>query len=405
MSLNIAMIFELGPHDDSSIGGGVELHALNLSKALVKKGHKVTYITGSIPNNEKKTTIDGVEIRRLDLLSTIKHSYNPQQLKFSRQLFFLFKNTLPLLRREIDGSDFDLFHGHVYSSGLVAVSLGKRNHKKIVNTMHGSYYKYWNQLVKNRLKVGFYRKMERKLAPYLARKSDCQIHTDYDYAQIVKSWCKEETKEKIHTILNGVDIEIFKPDILPEAKINNEEGPIIMTTRRLVVKNGVIHLIRGFEQILKKYSTAKLIIVGDGPERFSIEKEVKQRELQKNVKLIGMVPNKKIPSYLALADVVVVPSIVEASSISVLEAMAMRKAIVASDIPGIREITDQGKNCVLVPPKNPKELAKGVVKLLDSEERSIELSKLGYDMAVKEFSWEKKAEDTEVLYKRVLERS
>ena len=61
MTLNIAMIFELGPNDEGSIGGGVELHAINLAKELVKLGHKVTYITGAIPDSKKKTTIEGVK--------------------------------------------------------------------------------------------------------------------------------------------------------------------------------------------------------------------------------------------------------------------------------------------------------------------------------------------------------
>ena len=118
-----------------------------------------------------------------------------------------------------------------------------------------------------------------------------------------------------------------------------------------------------------------------------------------------MVANSKIPKYLVSADVVVVPSIVEASSISVLEAMAMKKAIVASDIPGIREITDQGKDCVLIPPKNPNALAKGVLKLLDSEEYAKELAELSYNKVIKEFSWEKKALETERLYKGLLDMS
>jgi len=403
MPLNIAMIFELGPHDDGSIGGGVELHALNLSKALVKRGHKVTYITGSIPNNEKYANINGVEIKRLDLLSLIKQNYDAQQLKFSRQFFFLLKNTLPIFRREIDGEKYDLFHGHVYSSGLVSTSLGRRYKKKSINTIHGSYYKYWNQLVKNRIKVGFYRIMERKLAPYLARKAQCQIHTDYDFAQLVKEWCKDEAKSKINTVLNGVDIEMFHPNVTPEKDLINEDGPIIMTTRRLVVKNGVIHLVQGFERIIKKHPTARLLIVGDGPERHNIEKEIKLLGLSQNIKLTGMIPNDKIPSYLALADVVVVPSIVEASSISVLEAMAMRKAIVASDIPGIREITDQGKECVLVSPKNPKSIAEGVISLLDSNDKVEQLSKLAYNKAIKEFSWDQKAQETEALYMKTFE--
>ncbi|TFG09322.1 hypothetical protein EU534_02270, partial [Candidatus Heimdallarchaeota archaeon] len=261
MSLNIAMIFELGPHDDGLIGGGVELHALNLSKALTRRGHKVTYITGAVPGSKEETQIDGVNIKRVDFISLISRNYNAQQLKFSRQFFFLLKHTLPRIRKDIGTDNYDLFHGHIYSSGLVASSLGKKTDKTIINTMHGSYYKYWNQLVRSRVKSGFYRYMEKRLAPYLAKKSDCQIHTDYDFAQLVRGWCKEETKCKIHTVLNGVDIERFQPKIKPEKSLETSK-PIIMTTRRLVVKNGVIHLVTGFEKILKKHPTAQLIIVG-----------------------------------------------------------------------------------------------------------------------------------------------
>ena len=399
------MIFELGPHDDGSIGGGVELHALNLSKALVKRGHKVTYITGAIPNNKERTHIDGVEIERIDFLSTMKRSYDAQQLRFSRQFFFLIKNTLPILKKNYDASNFDIFHGHIYSSGLVAASLGKRYNGKIINTIHGSYYNYWNQLIKNRLKVSFYKQMERKIAPYLARKSHCQIHTDYDFAQIVKSLCKEKTQTKIHSVLNGVDLERFKPDVIPETSIIEKEGPIIMTTRRLVVKNGVIYLVRGFGEILKKHKNAQLYIVGDGPERSHIEKEIKQRKLTNNIKLIGMVSNNKIPSFLSAADIVVVPSIVEASSISVLEAMAMRKPIVASDIPGIREITENGKTCKLIPPMDSKTLADAIIKLIDEPDKANEFSKSGYTKAIKEFSWDSKARETEALYNKVFEES
>jgi len=163
MTLNIAMIFELGPNDEGSIGGGVELHAINLAKELVKLGHKVTYITGAIPDSKKKTTIEGVKIRRIDFGKTIKRTYDPQQLSFSRQLSFLLKSILSKSNQSKDES-FDICHGHIYSSGIVARIFARRSKAKAVNTIHGSYYKYWNQIVSSKLKAGFYRKMERYLA-------------------------------------------------------------------------------------------------------------------------------------------------------------------------------------------------------------------------------------------------
>jgi glycosyltransferase involved in cell wall biosynthesis len=404
MTLNIAMLFELGPDDAGSIGGGVELHAYSISKELVKLGHQVTYFTGAIPNCKEKVSLEGVNFKRLDFLSLIKRSYNPQNLNFSRQFFFLLKSKLSWKNRILENKEFDIFHGHIYSSGLTALSLGKSKRSSIINTIHGSYYKYWKQLIRNPLAVSFYRQMERRLAPYLAKKCNSQIHTDYDFAKTVKAWCKEEVHPKINTILNGVDTDIFTPNATPNSQLTEEEGPIVMTTRRLVVKNGVLYLVKAFKKVVEKIPSAKLVIIGDGPEKTRISKEIKELSIEKNVQFIGMVANKEIPSYLAAARIVVVPSIVEASSISVLEAMAMRKPVVASDIPGIREITKEGKNCVLVPPKETENIAEAILNLIKTDKKADELASKGYEEIKQNYTWEKKAKEIEQVYYKTLEK-
>jgi len=402
MTLNIAMIFELGPNDEGSIGGGVELHAINLAKELVKLGHKVTYITGAIPDSKKKTTIEGVKIRRIDFGKTIKRTYDPQQLSFSRQLSFLLKSILSKSNQSKDES-FDICHGHIYSSGIVARIFARRSKAKAVNTIHGSYYKYWNQIVSSKLKAGFYRKMERYLAPFLVRKTAVQIHTDYDFAETVKTWLKPRYKSRVVTILNGVDIKKFSLEVDPNPSLSDETGPIVMTSRRLVAKNGVLFLVQGFKKVLQKHPDAVLVIIGDGPERGRIQEEIQKLKLNSNVRMIGMIPNDEIPSYLVKADVIAVPSIVEASSISVLEAMAMKKPVVASDIPGIREITKFGENCVLVQPMRPSDLADGICKLLESEHQRIELGERGYKEVIENYTWEKKAKEIEQVYYNVID--
>jgi len=403
MSLNIAMLFELGPDDNGRIGGGVELHATNLSKELINRGHKVTYLTGAIPNCENETIIEGVKYKRIDFCSFIRKSYNPQQLNFSRQLFFLIKNKISSLDRIIGNEDFDIFHGHVYSAGLSASHLAKKARSVFVNTVHGSYYKYWDQITKNRLSSSIYKIMERQIVPLLVKKCKYQIHTDYDFAELVKNWVKPGLHSKITTILNGVDIKRFNPQIKKNSELVNEKGPLIITTRRLVPKNGVIYLVKGFKGVLNKFPNAKLVIIGDGPEKERIKKEIQTQKIDTNTQLIGMIPNNEIPSCLAAADIVVVPSIVEASSISVLEAMAMKLPIVASDIPGIREITNFGKNCVLVPPKNPRSLTEGILKLLASREKAEKLANSGYQEILQDYTWEKKAKEIEQIYYNALD--
>jgi len=403
MPLNIAMLFELGPDDNGRIGGGVELHATNLSKELTKRGHKVTYITGAVPNCKKETVIEGVKFKRIDFFSIIKKTYNPQQLNFSRQLFFLIKNKVSSLRKIIGNEEFEIFHGHVYSSGLSASSLARKARMPFINTIHGSYYKYWDQIMKNRLASNVYKMIERQIVPSLVKKCRYQIHTDYDFAEVVKSWIKPKMKHKITTILNGVDVKQFNTQVNKNSALMDEKGPLIITTRRLVPKNGVIFLVKGFKKILRKFPNAKLVIIGDGPEKERIKKEIQLQNIKSNTLLIGMISNNEIPSYLAAADIVAVPSIVEASSISVLEAMAMKLPIVASDIPGIREITNFGKNCVLVPSKDPNSLAEGILRLLNSKEEAEKLAELGYQEVLKNYTWEKKAKETEEIYYKALD--
>jgi glycosyltransferase involved in cell wall biosynthesis len=402
MALNIAMIFELGPNDEGSIGGGVELHAINLAKELVKLGHAVTYISGAIPGSKNQASIEGVKIKRIDFGKAIRRTYDPQQLNFSRQLLFLLKSIFSRTRKSKQET-FDICHGHIYSAGIVAKILARRNKAKAVNTIHGSYYKYWNQIVSSKFKAGFYRKMEHYLAPYLVRKAAAQIHTDYDFAETVKKWVKPKYKDRIITILNGVDIKKFSLDVEPNSKISSKVGPIVMTSRRLVAKNGVIFLVQGFEKVIQSYPNAILVIIGDGPERARIQEEIQKLKLISNVHMIGMIPNDEIPSYLIKADIVAVPSIVEASSISVLEAMAMKKPVVASDIPGIREITKFGENCVLVPPMKPSDLADGICGLLESKKLRKELGEKGYKEIIENYTWEKKAKEIEQLYYNIID--
>ena len=139
-------------------------------------------------------------------------------------------------------------------------------------------------------------------------------------------------------------------------------------------------------------------VIGDGPERGRIENEVRKLGIEKSVNFVGMVPNNQIPSFLSAADVIAVPSIVEASSISVLEAMAMKKPVVASDIPGIREITNKGKHCVLVRSKDTTKLADGILSLLNDKEKADYVAQSGHDEVINNYSWTQKAKEIEQTY-------
>jgi len=394
-SLNILMIYELGPVG-KDFSGGIEAHIMNLAERLTKMGHNILFLTGAIPGAKKSYQRNGIRFKRVDWLGLISKAWNPYKLTTRRQLFFLLVTVreLILLRRE----KFDIVHGHIYTSGLLAYLFGKVKKVPSINTIHGSYYDVWNFIEKNPIKSKFFKMMEKLLVSFLARHCSYQIHTDTTFAKKVMCWTG--THKKIKTILNGVDTTRFSPNIEPIEGLNDGR-PIIMTVRRLVAKNGVHFLLEAVPLILKT-NDVKIVIVGDGPERERLVKLSYRLKVSKNVTFVGRIPNYRVPNYLSAADIVVVPSIVEASSISVLEAMAMEKTIVASNIPGITDVTTNGLTSYLVPPGSPNEIAKVVLHFLTEPSYSKKIGKTARKVARKRHSWSTIAKKMERLYKSAI---
>ncbi len=393
--LNILMIYELGPVG-RNFSGGIEAHIMNLAENLAHMGHTILFLTGAIPGAKKTYCKNRIKFKRVDWLGLVSTAWNPYKLTVRRQFFFFLAALKESLR--IRREKFDVVHGHIYMSGLLAYLFGKITKIPSINTIHGSYYDVWDFIEKNSFKSKFFRIMEKLLSSFLARHCSYQIHTDTAFAKKVKRWTGNH--KKIKTILNGVNITRFSPNIEPMEKLKGG-SPVIMTVRRLVPKNGVRFLLEAVPFILKT-NDVKIVIIGDGPEREQLVKLSSELKISKNVIFVGGIPNYRVPSYLSAADVVVVPSIVEASSISVLEAMAMAQPIIAANIPGITDVTSNGLTSYLVSSGSPNEIAKAVLFLLDNPSYGKKLGKTARNVVEKQHSWTNIAKEIAVLYKSAI---
>jgi glycosyltransferase involved in cell wall biosynthesis len=389
-SLKIALIYELGPADDGSFLGGIESHILGLAKQLARE-HEVTLMTGMIPGARARTEMDGFTLIRSDALGLVARSWDPTNLTNQRQLFCI----PSFLRQGAAGIKADLFHGHVYASGLVALGLAGLRRSHSVNTIHGSYYDHWRTITGSELKSIGYQSAERILATFLARRCDRQIHTATDFAEKVKGWGGPQ--DRIRVILNGVDTERFSPSVEPQQVASGK--PLVMTVRRLVPKNGVRYFVEASRHV---DPPADFVIVGDGPERSSLEKLSRDLGVSDRVSFMGPVPNNRLPGLLAAADVLVVPSLVEASSISLLEAMAMGKPAVVTNIPGIDEVASPDRS-MMVPPANSRALGEAIDLLLKDPARHRALSQKGREYVVSQRSEEVMARQTLSIYREALE--
>jgi glycosyltransferase involved in cell wall biosynthesis len=331
----------------------------------------------------------------------MRHTWRGANLSLPRQILFplaVLFNTSGNLK------DFDVYHGHIYSSGIVAKYLAYRHSKVAVNTIHGSYYPLWHELT-DPFTATFYRTAEHILAPLLAKMSHLQVHTGDYFARQVLAW--GAPVEKVVTIHNGVDITAFNPGatglISTEdmQHIQDISVPVILTARRLVKKNGVDYLIRAIGHVLKK-ERCRLIIVGDGDELPYLERLACDLNIEKHVHFTGFIRHEELASYLALADIAVVPSLIEASSLFMLEAMAMEKAVIATNTGGLPEVLDPSAG-MLVEPRDEEGLANAILELLRDKEKRGRLGRNARLQAEKKHSWEAVTQRIEAEYQRLLE--
>jgi len=171
---------------------------------------------------------------------------------------------------------------------------------------------------------------------------------------------------KVVRIYNGIEIGQYRHDAT-YADLRKEWGvpshvPLIGAIGRLVWQKGLTHLLQAMPLVFQEYPDTRLILVGDGPLQEDLRDQVRDLGIEASVFFVGF--RIDIPAVLAALDLLVVPSVLEGFPMTTLEAMAMAKPIVATDINGIREEIHNGKTGILMPPADPQALAEGIKQML-----------------------------------------
>jgi glycosyltransferase involved in cell wall biosynthesis len=173
---------------------------------------------------------------------------------------------------------------------------------------------------------------------------------------------------KIVTIYNGIDGS--KYDIVIDKKKKRSElgirgnDPIIGLGVRLTDQKGLTFLLQAMPELIKRFPGITLIIAGEGPLENDLKKEASALGINDNVMFIG--PRLDMPELLQLFDLYVLPSLWEGLPMVLLEAMAARCPIVATDVGGNASAITNGINGSLVKPKAPKALSDEIARVLSS---------------------------------------
>ncbi len=313
--------------------GGLESHVYYLARALVKLGHEVEVVTSlSLPGLPREEEMEGIRVHR---------SWFPARNSLGWAVHAL--GSVPLTRRLARGAE--VIHAQAFPSVVPGVAGRQRSGAPLVATFHTSHF-----LTRAR------RPLWRPVLGALVRAPDHALAASREIAEVAQSLAPGT---RVEALANGVETEIFRrvEPALPPGGV-----PRIIVPRRLFSKNGVECFVRGFPLILREVE-AEAILIGDGPERERLETLGRGLGVEGRMRFLGKRPHREMPGLLSSGDLAVIPSLMEATSVAALEAMACELPVAASRVGGLPEIVDEEVGG-LFQAGSPEDLARVVVALL-----------------------------------------
>ena len=240
----------------------------------------------------------------------------------------------------------------LYPDAVAAMTLARRLRIPILLKAHGSDVNLHGRYPSRRAQM-----------VRAARQAACTLTVSADLGRQLKGW--GVPADKVRTLYNGVDPQRFFPQ--PRAHACTTLGVSATVRRLLYVGNlkaskGVLDLVMALGQ-LPASDWQQCVLIGDGPDRQRLQQLLVEQRLTDKVVLLGSQAPEHINLWLAASDLLILPSHAEGVPNVVLEAMAAGRPVVASALPGIREIVTD--DCaVLVAPQQPARLAQGIRQAL-----------------------------------------
>ncbi len=237
------------------------------------------------------------------------------------------------------------------------------------------------------------------------------IVTSLDYARssIFDRSIFHKRKKDIVEIPNGVDVDLFRPDVETDFVIAKHDltspTPILLFVSSLDRS----HARKGLGILLLSLSLLKdqkfqLIIVGDGDMRSEYEFNVKRLHLERKVIFAGRVPQNELPGYYAACDMVVIPSRPpEAFGLALAQGMAAGKPVIGSNIPGVRRLIQDCETGFLVEPVDVQGLADRIKQLACDQELRYTMGQRGRYRIIQHYTWGRTGISLLNTYKEILQ--
>jgi phosphatidylinositol alpha-mannosyltransferase len=366
---------------DFAYPGGVTEHVANLAEQFLASGHQVHIIAPSSDDEGEPTAIGDARVHRIGRVVSIPANGSVARITLSLRAYLQTK-------RLLQDEQFDLIHLH--EPMMPALPLTVLRHSNATNI--GTFHAYRNTPL-----AYFYGKP-------IVRPFFRKLHGHITVSTAARDFVGEYFPADYRLIPNGIDFRRFNTPYEPLDQLSDGR-PTVLFVGRLEKRKGLRFLLRAWPRVLERVPNARLVVVGrgrplEGYRRFSLG----QGWSPSDVVFAGYVSIEDLPRYYQAADVFCAPNTGQESfGIVLLEAMAAGAPIVASDIPGYRDVLTHGVEGLLVQPQEPTIIAESLVRLLGDAELRGRMAQAGQAKA-RGYDWPHIAAQVLDYYSYVLER-
>jgi phosphatidylinositol alpha-mannosyltransferase len=232
----------------------------------------------------------------------------------------------------------------------------------------------------------------------ILRQIDRRIDAAVAVSKAAASFVRKVRRGPVEIVPNGVDVARFAEPVEPPAGL--PPGRKILWVNRLDPQKGFGVMVDAFARLARDLDDVYLLVAGDGRERVALRSLT--RQARNRIVPLGTIPHDELPRYHAAADVFCSPAVGQESfGIVLVEAMAAGVPVVATDIPGYREVVRDGVDGLLVRPNDPEALANAILRVLTEPELASSLAAAGRARAP-DFGWDAVVPRIEAVYGRAL---
>ena len=341
--------------------GGSGVVATELGLALARRGYQIHFIAHSLP----------FRLRTFE-----SNIYFHESLPASYPVFDHAPYNLALTTKMVEVAenyDLDLLHVHYAmpfaASAYLARELIKPRSLGVVTTLHGT----------DITVVG--------VEPAFFRVTQFTIQSS-DRVTAVSRYLKERTEESfgirrpIDVVYNFVDSSVFTPRRRGSLRLAPPRTSVIMHASNFRPVKNITAVIKIFSEVRKQVA-AKLVMVGDGPEKAGAEQLARELGIQRDVLFLGN--QDMMEELLPLADVFLLPSSSESFGLVALEAMSAEVPVVASNLGGLPEVVEHGVTGFLHDPRSIDGFVSSVLRLLRNERLRRSMGRRGRQVAREKF--------------------